>query len=393
MVIALNPYLAANSSLREWLEKDYAWDADAKGAWYGVPFITQFNQANALISTRSDWLAKTGMKYPATLEEFKALLTAYVKNDPDGNGRADTMGITVAKPSGANTPFDFVFFAYGRKYGDYELDAGGNVIPFFEGDSFVPGMTYIKDLWDNGLIDREYMLNDNPRMEEKFYQGRAGMIISALFRHVSRIEGNLRKISPNASIVYGLPPKGPGGAFGLSKQGKGGMNTFITKAGKAPDKAAALINFMLSPEGTDYLRLGIEGIHYTRQNGKIVFNEAEREKDAFSANGWAHPLAWGTFFWPLESSYLPETEPARDRALESTKLATQAQIPNLVKRQTAAETRNGSIVNDVFQQYFSDILTGKIGIREGQAALSRAWRSQGGEEILADVGAAYKAQR
>jgi ABC-type glycerol-3-phosphate transport system substrate-binding protein len=389
MVIPLNSYFGDNPSLRDWLEKEYSWDADAQGNFYGVPFITQYSVANALITTRSDWLTRVGMKYPATLEEFKALLTAYVKNDPDGNGRADTIGLTVTK----SYLFPFVFYAYGRKYADYELDAQGNVIPFFEHESFIPGMTYIKDLWDNGLIDAEYQLNDGPKTEEKFYQGRAGVIIPALFRHVSRIEGNLQKISPNATIVYGLPPKGPGGAFGLSAQGKGGMFTVITKASKYPAKAAAFINFMLSPEGNDYVRLGIEGIHYTRQNGKIVFNEAEREKDAFSANGWAHPIAWGTFYWPLESGYLPETEPARDRALESTSLASAAQIPNLVKRQTAAEIRDGSIVSDIVQQYFTDMLTGKIGIREGQAALSRAWRSQGGNGILADVTAAYKVQQ
>jgi ABC-type glycerol-3-phosphate transport system substrate-binding protein len=388
MVIPLNPYFANNPSLRDWLEKEYAWDADARGNFYGVPFINQYNRANALITTRSDWLTRTGLKYPATLEEFKALLTAYVKNDPDGNGRADTIGLSVTR----GYLFPFVFYAYGQKYADYELDSRGNIIPFFEHESFIPGMTYLKDLWDNGLIDTEYQLNDGPRTEEKFYQGRAGVIIPALYRHVSRIEGNLKKISPNAAIVFGLPPKGPGGTFGLSAQGKGGMFTAITKAGKYPDKAAAFINFMLSPEGNDYVRLGIEGIHYTRQNGRILMNETEREKDAFSANGWAHPIAWGTFYWPLESGYLPENEPDRDRALESIKLATEAQVPNLIKRQTAAEIRDGSIVNDIVQQYFTDMLTGRIGIREGQAALSRAWRAQGGEGILADVTAAYKAQ-
>lgn len=393
IVVALNPYFTANSSIKNWLENDYPWDADAKGNFYGVPFITQYNRANALITTRSDWLAKVGLKYPATLDEFKALLSAYVKNDPDGNGRADTTGLTVTKSSGANSPLDFVFFAYGRKYADYELDAQGNVIPFFEHESFIPGMTYIKDLWDNGLIDSEYMLNDGPKAEEKFYQGRAGVLIPALYRHVSRIEGNLQKISPNASIVFGTPPRGPSGSSGLAKQGKGGFFTSITKTGKNPDKAAAFINFMLSPEGNDYVRLGIEGTHFTRQNGKIVFNEAEREKDAFSANGWAHPIAWGNFYWPLESGYLPEGEPARDRALESIKLATDAQVPNLVKRQTDAEIRTGSLVNDVFQQHFSDMLTGKISIRDGAAALSKAWRAQGGDAILADVSAAYKAQK
>ena len=38
------------------------------------------------------------------------------------------------------------------------------------------------------------------------------------------------------------------------------------------------------------------------------------------------------------------------------------------------------------------MLQGKIGIEEGAAELSQKWRSQGGEEMLAEVQAAYEAQ-
>ena len=101
-----------------------------------------------------------------------------------------------------------------------------------------------------------------------------------------------------------------------------------------------------------------------------------KRNDAFSANGGAHPIAWGAFYWPLESGYLPASEPARDRALESIDLATKAQMPNLIKRRANVEIREASIVNDIFQQYFQEMLTGKIGIQQGVAALSREWRAR-----------------
>ena len=391
MVVELNQFFDDNPDMKAWIEEDYPWSA-IDGKYYGVPFITQYNAANTLLITRQDWLDNLGLSYPKTLEEMRTVLEAFTNGDPDGNGQNDTVGYTAEKPASGSTGFDWVFFAYGREYADYALDDSGNVIPWFEDDGFVPAMTYIKDLWDSGFVDKELMLNDSTKKEEKFYQGRVGFIPATLYRHVSRQENSLQELNPDATIVYDLPPAGEDGSFGLNKQGKSGMFTCITAACQNQAKAAEFINFMVSEEGNDLLRLGLEGIHYTKDGDTITYNEEERAKDAFSPDGWAHALAWGSFYWPLESGYMPETEPNKERALETVELATEAQVPNLVKQKTPLEIENGSALEDIFIQYFSDMLQGKIGIEEGAAELSQKWRSQGGEEMLAEVQAAYEAQ-
>ena len=394
MVIPLNDYFSSNPDMKAWCENDYAWTA-ADGQYYGVPFITQYNAANNLIVMRRDWLDNLGLSYPTTLDEMKEVLNAFTYDDPDGNGKNDTYGYTAEKPNSTTgvTSFDWVFFGYGLPYADYALDADGNVIPWFEDASFVPAMNYIKDLWDSGVVDSELMLNDGTKREEKFYQGRAGAMQAPMYRHASRHENSLRQVFPEASIAYGLPPAGPDGSMGLNKQGKDGFLTCITAACKAPDKAAAFINFMISEEGNDLLRNGIEGIHYTKgADGSIQYNEEERAKDAFADNGWAHALAFGSFYWPLESGYMPETETDRVRALETVELATQAQKPNLIKNKSQAEIASGKALNDIVIQYFSDMLQGKITVENGVRELSEKWRSQGGEEVLAQANELYKAQ-
>lgn len=392
MVVELNQFMDANPDIKNWLETDYPWTA-IDGKYYGIPFITQYKVANTLIMMRQDWLDAVNMSYPTTLEEMRAVLDAFTNQDPDGNGQKDTFGYTAEKPSNSDgsTPFDWVFYAYGREYADYALK-DGKVIPWFEYDGFVPSMQYIKDLWDSGLVDQELMLNDMPKKEEKFYQGRAGAARAPLYRNITRHANSVKELFPDATIAYGLPPKGPDGSFGMSAQGKGGMFTCITAACKNQDKAASFINFMISDEGNDLLRLGLEGIHYTKDGDTIVYNEEERAKDSFAENGWAHAIAWGSFFWPLESEYMPETEPDKERALETVELATEAQIPNLIKQKTPLEIENSNTLNDIFIQYFSDMLQGKIGIEEGAAELSQKWRSQGGDEMLAELQEAYEAQ-
>ena len=386
MLVSLNEYAESLPNLASWLET-YTWSAE-DGVYYGMPFITQYSAANALIIMRQDWLDQLGMQYPATLEEMAAVLHAFTYDDPDGDGQDNTYGFTAEKPVGN---FNWVFYAYGRQYSDYSLDAEGNVVPFFETDCFIPGMTYIKALWDDGVIDPEFLLNDGSKVEEKFYQGKVGSMIRALYRHVSRHENNLKAIFPDGELAWGLPPKGPDGSFGVNAQGRSGMFTAITVASKAPDKAAAFLDFMVSPEGNDLLHLGIEGIHYTVDGDTITFNEEERAKDAFSPNGWAHALAWGSLYWPLESHYLPVTEPNRDRALQSVELATEAQVPSLIKHVTKGEAEYSSMLNDIYNQYFLDMLQGDISIEDGTQQLIDDWHSQGGDEMLADLNAVYQA--
>ncbi len=389
MVISLNPYLDKYPNLKAWLD-DYAWSA-VDGQFYGLPFITQYATSNMLIVMRGDWLDKLGLKYPTTLDEMKTVLTAFTFDDPDGDGQQNTYGFSGTKPI-AN--FDWVFYAYGRQNGDYELNADGQVIPFFEHECFIPGMTYIKELWDAGVIDPEFVLTDNGKLEEKFFQGKIGAMVKALYRHVSRLENSTRALYPDATLAYGLPPVGPDGkSFGLAPSGRSGFLTCITTACKEPEKAVAFLDFMVSQEGNDLLRLGIEGIHYTKNGDEIVLNEEERAKDAFSPNGWAHAMAWGSLYWPLESGYMPVTEPGRERALESVKLATEAQKPSLIKQKTPLEVEYGSVLDDIYNQYFIDMLYGNIGIEEGAAKLSAEWRSQGGEELLAELNATYAATK
>lgn len=392
LLIPLNDYFDQTPNLKSKLTGDLSWTAN-NGKYYGMPFITQYKSSNLTLSFRQDWLDKLGLKAPKTLDDFYNVLKAFKEKDPDGNGKADTYGLTSMKPTDTFGLFDFVFYAYGREYADFSLDASGKAIPHHEHSSFKPGMQYLAKLYKEGLIDPEFLLNDRTKMEEKFYQGKAGYLTAPLFRHVSRIEGNLQKVTPTAKLGYSYTPEGPNGKKGYAPVGKTGMFTGVTNKSKAPAKAAKFIDFMISKTGEDLLRLGIEGVHYTKDGTTIKYNEEERAKDNFAANGWGHPLAWGSFAWPLESSYLPSTEPSRERALESVKIASELQMKNLVTSKPAAQVESGKVVDDLFNQYFIDMLQGKMDIDKGVDELSKKWRSQGGDKILAEVQQTYSSAK
>lgn len=55
---------------------------------------------------RKDWLDKLGLEVPKTLDDYEKVLTAFVEEDPDGNGKKDTAGL-------ASVLSELMFGAYG----------------------------------------------------------------------------------------------------------------------------------------------------------------------------------------------------------------------------------------------------------------------------------------
>lgn len=389
LLVPINDYLPVMPTVKEKLEKNLKWTA-VGGKYYGYPFIEE--RSNTTIAYRADWLETLGIKPPKTLDEFYQALKDIATKDPDKNGKNDTYGLTAQKSAGFNTSFNFVFYAYGLPNGDWALDDSGKVVPIFEHAAFKQGVQYLRKLWDEKLIDPEFLLNDTQQREQKFYQGKVGFMAAPLFRHVSRLETSLQKVNPDGKLGYTAPPAGPDGKSGMVGTPKNGLFTAVTKNAKNPEKAAKFIEFMLSKEGRSLLELGLEGVHYTKQGDNIVYNEEERAKDGFAAKGWAHPLAWGSVVWPLTVNYLPQTEPQADRAKESVDIATKAMKPNLINTTTAEEIEMNGVLGELMNQYYIEMITGKRDIEAGIAELSKKWRDQGGAKVLDAVNKAYQEQ-
>ena len=382
-LVPMNNYWNDAPTLRNVLLNDLSWSA-IDGNFYGYVFQTGMGVGNVPLSFRQDWLDNLGLQPPATLDELYEVLRAFTQDDPNGTGVDDTFGISGFSSAQVAT-FDFIFFAYGMPYADFSIDASGNVIPWHEDPAFRPGMEFVRRIFEAGYVDPEFMMNDRTRHEEKFYQSRIGFFNDAMFRHVNRVESNLQSVTPEGMLGFSAPPVGPGGHSGMVRGNLGGFITGVTIGSDAREKAVNFIDFMVSQEGQDLVRLGIEGIHFSRENGQIVYNEEQREVDNFSPNGWAHPLAWGSFFWPLQAAYLPYTEPQRERALESVEIASAAMVPTMLFSIPDSQVEFGSILQDIYNQYFLDMVTGRLSVDDGIERMTTEWRRQGGDAVLAEA--------
>ena len=83
----------------------------------GIPNVQPQADAPIMVWVRQDWLDKLGLEGPETLDDVEAIARAFMEQDPDGNGAADTYGLTgtmnpVMVPGNLHG-FDTVFNVHG----------------------------------------------------------------------------------------------------------------------------------------------------------------------------------------------------------------------------------------------------------------------------------------
>lgn len=115
-------YASADGAYLKEIYETYPDSAPVKAVTYGgklmaIPSTTFLGQ-HSMLWIRQDWLDTLNLERPSTLEQVFDVARAFVKNDPDGNGKADTIGIPSNRwVLGANNWFGSIDPIY------YALDA------------------------------------------------------------------------------------------------------------------------------------------------------------------------------------------------------------------------------------------------------------------------------
>ena len=153
-----------------------------EGKNYGV--ANPMDQQPMAMFWRKDWLDKLGLDIPETLEEYEEVLTAFVNEDPDGNGKADTAGA-------AERIFGAVFGAFGLRcvtgvgagsgFTVEEMQLGEDNVPFFPyiRPEAKEALTVLHDWYEKGIIDKEFITGENhggyAGLSHSFINGRIGL--------------------------------------------------------------------------------------------------------------------------------------------------------------------------------------------------------------------------
>jgi putative aldouronate transport system substrate-binding protein len=262
------------------------------GNIYSLPKISECYQCEyaARLYINQVWLDKLNLKMPTTTDELYQVLKAFKTKDPNGNGKADEIGM-VGAITGWRTEIDLQLmnsFIYndGRNQNRFFLD-NGKIKASFTTNEWKEGLLYMNKLAREGLLDPVSFTQDKNQLQQ--LSGNAEIPLVGVFTG-GTIFGAVTPTSENRFDYTVIPPlAGPNGKKGTPyfptnpQTGK----FVITSACENPEAAYRWADWMYADEPSLAMRFGEQGVDY-------VFS-AKGEVDPFGKQAYLKPiLEWGT---------------------------------------------------------------------------------------------------
>lgn len=134
--------------------------ASVDGKLYGIPSGTMGNQ-QSVCWLRADWMKNLGLETPSTMEELEGVLKAFTEDDPDGNGKDDTFGLTVhstelVSKNGSLYGLEPIFYAMNAYPQNWMQDEKGQIYYGSVEDSMKDALEILQKWYVNGYIDKQF---------------------------------------------------------------------------------------------------------------------------------------------------------------------------------------------------------------------------------------------
>lgn len=218
----------AHPEYKKLLEKyEYALGEVKKdGKIYGIPAFFMGDEGTVMW-IRKDWLDHLGLQPPTTLDELENVLKQFTENDPDQNGKNDTIGLAVPLKEGPWTwmgqtdaiasaltdqminTYDVTLFW--NKGEDGKLSYGA-IHP--EAKLYLQKM---RDWMSKGYIDKEAGIKDPSKSSELTASGKAGIMFGPFWMGDWPL-GDATKNNPEADFRPYPLPAGPSGLVGRAEK-------------------------------------------------------------------------------------------------------------------------------------------------------------------------------
>ncbi|WP_339294075.1 extracellular solute-binding protein [Paenibacillus sp. FSL W7-1279] len=238
------------------------------GQIYGV--FTKY-QGGTMPIVRKDWLDELNLPEPATLDDYYNVLKAFTEQDPDGNGKKDTYGLSTA----GMYELQGFFSAAGLKQRYVETADGKLDVPYST-DAAIPVYEWLNKLFEEGILDPNFTTNDTGKMRDLFLTDRVGMI-TYWDAWVGMLNNTRHEQDSNTKFeAKGLP--GAADVNGNHMLRRGDPDVWVIPVNaEHPKTAFEFIEWWHSEEGITLGSLGIKDVDYTVANGKYELTQTGKE--------------------------------------------------------------------------------------------------------------------
>ncbi|SFK94651.1 putative aldouronate transport system substrate-binding protein [Paenibacillus sp. 1_12] len=226
------------------------------GKLMALPNVTTESDMVHLMWIRKDWLDKLGLQVPKTIDELEKVAKAFVEQDPDGNGKADTIGITGPQsggltnanfviPNNNNYGFDPIFSAYHAYPGFWLKGSDGKSIYGSITPETKEALSKLRDLYAKGLIDREMSVRKDA--SELIKAGKSGIWFGMWWGGYGPL-GDAIKNDPQANWQAYSVPLDAKGEFTPHMGTPSNQFVVVRKGYEHPEAAMKMVNLLLRDE-------------------------------------------------------------------------------------------------------------------------------------------------
>lgn len=370
---------------------------------------------------RQDWLDKLNLEAPRTWDEMVAVATAFVTQDPDGNGEDDTIGILgPANTDHLNGVGDNQFgldplFSHYQSFPQYWLEGEDGTIVY---GSILPetkdALENIAKLYADGLIDPEMLVRSDSK--EPLLAGKVGIFFGPWWSGYTFADVTL---SGSADWRAYFTPLSEDGNYYAHMAEPTKKYVVASKECKNPEAAFKIINYLIAEEqkwveeGVTSTEMGTADF-YPLYNGYDNADEIEVSYEILAdylagkitiddVDFSTHKLLKND----MEAITELKKEPYDDFSLDKWNLDSELAKGNL-PRLVAIMIGGASLVTDyvpVYSKYngqtqtmeakwanlkkmeeetFAKIIMGKADISEFDTFVEN-WKNQGGDQILKEI--------
>ncbi|OAS18699.1 extracellular solute-binding protein [Paenibacillus oryzisoli] len=377
----IGPYLKQFPNLSK-MSLDVINTASYEGKIFLLPRFR--DGARHIIAYRKDWAKNLGIAEPKTLDDLAKMAKAFTENDPDKNGKNDTIGYAESVSLDALSRDISVYFGGPMNNGIMN----DQVVPNFLTPEYFEGMKWYRSLYAGKAINQDFALLNTAQQGELFTKGKAGIIIS-VDSNQKTYQKDLLKVDPSSDVgfIQGLP--GPKGLRASTTGGTLGGYLFAKSSIKTEAELLKILGFfdkLSSPEGMTFAYRGIKDVDYKMEGNLLVPNvtlsdEAKTGTAAFRELAVAHANV-GT---PLKPDS-PVNELISSMVAANEKIAVFDVAGALI---STTKNEKGPELDKIKADAIVKFIMGQIDEAGYKKALED-WKKAGGDKVIAELTAEYK---
>lgn len=375
------------SKLKDTVLKNTSVDGKIYSLYQGRPLSRQ-----GLIY-RKDWADRLGIKAPTTTDELLEMAKKFTENDPDNNGKKDTIGLA-DRSDLVYGAFKTISSWFGTPNNWGVKD--GQLQPEFVFDEYYDTMDFMKSLHQNGYMNQDFPVASKKDQQSMFKNGTAGMYIGSM-ADVLGLHRDAIQLNPDLKYDVQNRISAPGKENGVwSIPGYGTVVLFPKSAVKDEAELKEILTFydkLMSPEVSNLIYWGIQGEHYkvsadggfadtTGFDTKIKDREVKPyqaiEIGEHSTNGRYN----GIFEYDVKAK-------AEELILDN---ETFLIIDPTAPLDSAIQIEKGAAIYELIKNATYQYMLGDID-RAGFEAAVDNWKSQGGDQIIKEFNASWAAAK